>query len=298
MRFDLIDLQLFADIVDAGSITKGAARAHIALASASARVHGMENKLGVALLIRGRRGVEPTAAGQSLVHHARVVLQQIARMHDELGDYAHNAKGHIRLLCNTSAMSEFLPKVLSAFMAAHPNIDIDLEERLSYDIVQAVTKGVADIGIVADSVESGGLVLFPFCRDRLVLVTARNHPLTTGRQRHPIDFADCLDHDFIGLAGDSALQQYLSAHATRAGRPFRYRVRMRSFDAICRMVEAGAGIAIVPETAARRSQGAMQLQSRSLSNDWADRTLNICVRKLDELPSHTRQLISDIRATA
>ena len=298
MRFDLTDLQLFADIVETGSITRGAARAHIALASASARVHGMEDQLCAALLTRGRRGVEPTAAGQSLVHHARVVLQQIARMHDELGDYTHGAKGHIRLLCNTSAMTEFLPEALSAFMAAHPNIDIDLEERLSYDIVQAVTKGVADIGIIADSVASGGLALFPFRRDRLVLVTAHAHPLTTGLQRRPVDFADCLDHDFIGLAGDSALQQYLSAHAAQAGKPFRYRVRMRSFDAICRMVEAGAGIAIVPETAARRCQRSMHLQRRSLSNSWADRTLNICVRTLDELPSYTRQLIDEIREGA
>jgi DNA-binding transcriptional LysR family regulator len=296
MRFDLTDLQLFAHIVETGSITKGADRAHMALASASARVGGMEDNLGVTLLLRGRRGVEPTAAGQTLVHHARVILQQIAQMHDELGAYAHGLKGHIRLLCNTAAMSEFLPEALSAFMAAHPNIDIDLEERLSYDIVQAIVKGVADIGIVADTVDTSGLEAFPFRLDRLVLVTTRGHPLMAQQLQKKIDFEQALDYDFIGLAGESAMQQYLSAQAARAGKPFRYRVRLRSFEAICRMVETGVGIAIVPETAAKRCQRSMRIQRMRLSNAWATRTLNICVRHLDELPSYTRQLIDEIRA--
>jgi DNA-binding transcriptional LysR family regulator len=305
VRFDLTDLQLFAHIAEAGSITQGAGRAHIALASASARVCGMEDSLGVALLVRGRRGVELTAAGRTLAHHAHTVLQQVARMHDELGAYTHGLKGHVRLLCNTAAMSEFLPEALRAFMAAHPNIDIDLEERLSYDIVQAVAKGAADVGIVTDSADTSGLETFPFRPDRLVLVTARGHPLTAlrpedeqaaGRSRRSVDFAQALDYDFVGLAGDSALQQYLAGHAARAGKPFRYRVRLRSFEAVCRMVETGVGVAIVPETAARRCQRSMRIQRLRLSNAWATRALAICVRRLDELPSYTRQLIDAIRA--
>jgi DNA-binding transcriptional LysR family regulator len=294
MRFDLTDLQLFAHIAETGSITKGADRAHIALASASARVGGMEDSLGVPLLLRGRRGVEPTAAGQALLHHARVILQQIAQMRDELGDYAHGLKGHIRLLCNTTAMTEFLPEALSAFITAHPNIDVDLEERLSYDIVQAIVKGIADIGIVADTVDTAGLEIFPFRPDRLVLVTARDHALMAAAGK--IDFAQALAYDFVGLAGNSAMQQYLNTHATRAGKPFRYRVRLRSFEAICRMVETGVGIAIVPETAARRCQRSMRIQRKRLSDAWATRTLNICVRRWDELPSYTKQLIEEIRA--
>jgi DNA-binding transcriptional LysR family regulator len=302
MRFDLPDLQLFVHIADAGSITKGADRAHIALASASARVGGMEDRLGTALLVRGRRGIELTAAGRTLVHHARVVLQQVARMHDELGDYAHGLKGHIRLLCNTAAMSEFLPEALGVFMAAHPNIDIDLEERLSYDIVQAIANGVADVGIVADSVDTSGLETFPFRSDRMVLVTSRDHPLAAARAGErksaagAIDFAQVLDDEFVGLAGESALQQYLAEHAARAGKPFRYRVRLRSFDAVCRMVESGVGVAIVPETAARRCQRSMRIHRMRLSNAWATRELLICVWRLNELPSYTRQLIDEIRS--
>ncbi|HEY9573756.1 MAG TPA: LysR family transcriptional regulator, partial [Pusillimonas sp.] len=84
MRFDLTDLRLFMNIHDTGTITKGAQRSHITLASASERVKGMEESLGVALLIRDRRGVQPTSAGRALLHHARAVLQQMDRMHGEL----------------------------------------------------------------------------------------------------------------------------------------------------------------------------------------------------------------------
>lgn len=128
MRFDLTDLRLFLHTAESGSITAGAERAHLTLASASARIRGMEAALGVPLLTRNRRGVETTAAGRTLVHHARVVLQQMERMRGELGEYARGLKGHVRLLSNTAAMTEFLPETLSAFLAQHPEVDIDLEE--------------------------------------------------------------------------------------------------------------------------------------------------------------------------
>lgn len=303
MHFDLTDLQLFANIVDAGSITGGAGRTCIALASASARIRGMEHSLGVPLLVRARRGVTMTAAGRTLMYHAQVILQQNARMRDELGAYAHGMRGHIRLLCNTAALTEFLPAALSAYMAAHAGVDVDLEERPSHDIVQAIVKGMADVGIVADSVDTSGLEIYPFRKDRMVLVLAQGHPLTvspdkTAPTRQVIDFAEALDYDFIGLSGDSALQKYLSLHAARAGKSFRYRVRLRSFEAICRMVESGVGVGIVPLTAARRCARSMRIVRIDLSNTWAARTLNICVRSYTELPSYTRQLIDSMRAPA
>ncbi|OWW23080.1 LysR family transcriptional regulator [Noviherbaspirillum denitrificans] len=292
MRFDLADMQLFVHIVETGSITAGAERAHIALASASARVKGMEEVLGMPLLVRGRRGVHPTPVGQSLVHHARLVLQQMERMRGELTEYTQGMKGHIRLLANTAAISEFLPQALAAFMNRHPNVDIDLEERLSYDIVRAVAEGLADVGIVTDSVDLSGLETFAFRVDRLIVVTAANG----AEPEQEVGFSKLLDSDFIGLAGDSALQRYLSLHAARAGKQLKVRVRLRSFDAICRMVESGVGISVIPEAAARRCQQTMGIRCMRLSDPWALRNLTICTRRFDELPSYTRKLIEEIRA--
>ena len=294
MRFDLTDLRLFLHVAEAGSLTHGADRANMALASASARVRGMEEALGVPLLERGRRGVRPTPAGRALVHHARLVLRQLERMRGELGDYARGLKGHVRLLCNTAALTEVLPEALAAYLAANPNVDIDLEERPSHAIVEAVAGGLVDLGIVADSTDLAGLETFPFRVDRLVLVVPRGHPLA-GRRR--LAFGEVVDREFVGLSPGSALQEHLSRHAARAGHALKLRVRLRGFEAVCRMVEQGVGLAVVPESAARRCRRSMAIRTVRLTDAWAHRNLTICVRQLDALPAHARRLIEHLRAT-
>ncbi|OYO32117.1 LysR substrate-binding domain-containing protein [Janthinobacterium sp. PC23-8] len=297
MRFDLVDLQLFVHVLEEGSLTAGAARSHLALASASARVRGMEDALGMPLLLRGRRGVTVTPAGQTLLHHARLVLLQMDKLRGELGEFARGLKGQLRLLCNTSALSEFLPEALATFLERHPNLTIDLEERLSYDIVKGVSEGLADMGIVSDSVDLRGLQTFLFRPDRLVAIAAfegRHHCAIGDAQA--VDFASLLDHDFIGLADDSALQQYLGLQAARLGRPLTVRVRLRSFDAVCRMVASGAGVAVVPQSAARRCQQTMALRCLELSDAWSVRNLTICVRQFSELSSYARQLVEHLQA--
>jgi molybdate transport repressor ModE-like protein len=190
MRFDLVDLRLFLHVAETGSITHGAERARLALASASARIRGMEEMLGLPLLERQRRGVLLTPAGHALVHHARAVVQQLERMRGELGDYARGLKAHIRVQSNTAALSEFLPEVLGRFLTAHPNVDVDLEERLSYQIVEAVAEGVADVGIVADTVDLARLETFPFREDRLVLVAPKAHKFARRREMALVEALD------------------------------------------------------------------------------------------------------------
>ncbi|WP_342241060.1 LysR substrate-binding domain-containing protein [Inquilinus sp. OTU3971] len=293
MRFDLTDLRLFLHVAEAGSITAGAERAALALASASARIRGMEAAAGTALLQRGRRGVAPTPAGEAVLHHARLVLQQMERMRGELGDYARGLKGHVRILGNTAAVTEFLPEPLAEWLAAHPRIDIDLEERPSHVIVEAVAAGLADLGIVADMAGGGAAELerIPFRIDRLVLAVPRGHPLAARRR---IAFAEVLDEDFVGLSPGSALQDHLARHAARAGRPLTLRVRLGGFDSVCRMVEQGVGLAVVPETAARRCRRSMAIRTVPLSDPWALRRLSICVRSLDALPAHARRLVEHL----
>src|SRR5256885_9983235 len=177
VRFDLSDLSLFRDIVEAGSITGGAERANLALAAASTRIRNMEDTLGAALLVRGRRGTTPTQAGRTLLQHARASLRQAERLREDLGAYAGGLAGQIKVLSNTNALTEFLPEALSSFLAAHPQVSVDLEERLSDEIVGLIAEGVADIGIVAGTVDVSTLETYSFRKDRFVLVVARDHPL-------------------------------------------------------------------------------------------------------------------------
>jgi DNA-binding transcriptional LysR family regulator len=293
VKFDWTDLRLFLHVVEAGSITAGAVRAHLSLAAASERIRGMEDALGLALLVRSYRGVRPSAAGDTVVHHARLVFQQLARMEAELGDHAGGSKGTVRLLCNTAALSEYLPDALARFMARHAGVDIDIEERTSADVVKGVRDGSADIGIAADTVDFSSLVTFPFCTDRLVAVAAPRQLPGAGAT---VAFADLLALQHIALAGDSALSRYLAQQAASAGRMLHTRARVRSFDAICRMVETGIGIGIVPEAAALRCAASMTIVAVPLSDAWALRQLALCVRDVDRLPQPARQLIDVLKA--
>jgi DNA-binding transcriptional LysR family regulator len=288
MRFDLSDLRLFLHVVEAGSITHGAARAHLVIAAASTRIRNMETALGTPLLHRKRQGVQPTPAGRTLAHHARVLLQQAERMHGELAQYAEGVKGQVRLMSNTNALTEFLPESLSDFLASHPQVNIDLEERLSDEIVAAVAEGTADIGIVAGTVEVAGLETLPFRTDRFVLVVAAQHHLATIER---IAFAEVLNCDFVGLDRASALQRFLSDKAERIGHRLKLRVQLRSFDAVCRLVECNVGIGIVPATTAERHAKAMSIHKIELSDDWAVRKLTICVRREADLPIYARELV-------
>ena len=281
MRFDLSDLRLFLNVVEAGSITHGAERMHLAIAAASTRIRNMEAALGTPLLHRERQGVQPTPAGRTLVHHARILLQQAERMHGDLAQYAEGIKGQVRLLSNTNALTEFLPEPLSDFLATHPQVNIDLEERLSDEIVAAVADGTADIGIVAATVEVAGLETLPFRTDRFVLVVAPKHPLATVEH---IPFAEVLDFDFVGLDRTSALQRFLSEKAERIGRRLKLRVQLRSFDAVCRFVECNVGIGIVPATTAERHAKTMSIRRIELADSWALRNLTICIRRRGRSP--------------
>lgn len=293
MRFDLVDLKLFCDVVEAGTITRGAERSALALAAASTRLRAMEDVVGAPLLTRSRQGVSLTAAGATLLKHARLILGQSARLREELGVYAGGAAGHVRLLANTNASTEFLPEALSAFLAAHPQVTVDLEERLSDEIVALIAEGVGDIGIVAGTVDMGRLQTFPFRSDRFVVVTAAGHALA---DRDKVAFADVLGFDFVGLDRTSALQRFLTAKATPLGQALRLRVQLRSFDAVCRLVAAGVGIGVVPLTTARRAALTLPIAIIDLDDDWAIRELTICVRDLDAAAPYARELVNALRA--
>ncbi|HMA50171.1 MAG TPA: LysR family transcriptional regulator [Magnetospirillaceae bacterium] len=287
MRFDLTDLRLFLQVVDSGSITHGAEKANMALPSASARLRGMEEMIGLPLLDRGRRGVEPTAAGLTLLHHARLVLRQIEAMHGELGEFSAAMRSQVTLLANTAAMTEFLPARLAPYLAAHPGLDIDLKERRSAEIVKAMLAGAADLGIILDSVDYTPLQTRPFAPENLVLVVPKEDPLAARRK---LAFTEVAGRDFVGLGPGNPMQDYISLHAQRAGAPLAFRVHLSNFDGLCRLVEAGVGLAVMPERTARTCRRSMKIAIVRLTDDWARRQLLLCCRDFDALPSHARGL--------
>jgi DNA-binding transcriptional LysR family regulator len=292
MRFDLVDLQLFIAVADARSITQGASRAHLALASASERIKGLEAAFGIALLKRGRRGVELTAAGESLLDHARIVIHNVEAMRGDLSAFASGVRASVLLLANTSGLSEHLPRALAAFLREHPDINVDVEERESADIAAAIATGAADLGFAAEHALPDSVERFLFSQDRLMLVASKRSDLAGRRQ---IDFVEVTGRDFVGLTASTALQVHISKHAARLGARLRFRARMRDFDAICQMVAADVGVAVVPETAAKRCARSMPIMMIRIRDSWANRKLTICARSFKALPRPAKLLAEFLR---
>jgi DNA-binding transcriptional LysR family regulator len=295
MRFDLVDLQLFIAVAETRSITNGAERVHLALASASERIKGLEAALGVSLLVRGRRGVELTAAGESLLDHARIVIHNVEALRGDLAEFAKGMKATVRLLANTSGISEYLPKALAAFLGQHPHISIDVEERESGEIAHAIVTGAAELGLAAEHALPVTIERIPFSEDRLVLVAPREGELTGRRQ---IDFREVVERDFVGLITSSALHAHVTGHAARLGARLRFRARMNNFDAIGQMVAAGIGVAVMPEVAARRCARSMKIDVVRIRDSWANRRLAICARSFKSLPKPAQQLAEHLRKMA
>ena len=295
MRFDLTDLRLFVQVHAAGTITGGAALSHMTLASASERIRAMEDSLGAPLLLRVPRGVQPTPAGRSLLQHARQVLQQIDRLQAELGDYGAGLKGQVRLLCNTSALSEHLPRVLSGFLVAQPGISLDLEERPSEEIAHALREGLCDIGLASDAADLAGLRVHALWPDPLVLVVPRGHAWAG---RDGVALAEVADAPLVGLAEHSAFHAHLAQHARRIGRRLVYRVRLRSFESVCRLVGEGIGVGIVPRSVAQRCARQAGVQRVPLAEPWAARQLVLCLREDEALSPAAQLFVQHLLATA
>lgn len=292
MHFDLIDLRLFQHTLECGNITAGAHRSHLSLPAASARIRAMEASLGTPLLERNRRGVQATSAGQALLQHARLIGQQVERLQFDLGQYAQGLQGQIRLLCNTAALSEYLPELLAGFLADYPAITLDVQEMPSLRIVSAITQGAAEIGIISTAATSEHLQTQPFRDDPLVLIMPPGHPLAA---QSGLRFADTLEHGFVGLSSDSALALHLEEQALHLGRRMQVRVRAESFDGVIRMVAHGAGLGVVPLAAVRRWQGVLALHSMHLKEPWAQRQLLLCSRDFTRLPGHGQALVRYLR---
>ena len=292
MHFDLVDLQLFVAVADSGSITHGATRAHLALASASARIKGLEAGLGVSLVRRRRRGVELTAAGESLRDHARLIMQNVAMMQGDIAAFATGVKASVHLLANTSGLSEHLPRALAVFLRENPELSLDVEERESTDIVGAIASGAADLGFAAEHALPEHFERFAFGEDRLMLVAPRRGEFSGRRQ---IDFVEVGNRDFVGLANTTALAVHIAKHAARLGVRLHVRARLRDFDAICRLVAAGVGVAVMPEAAARRCAQSMPLAVLAIRDSWANRQLVICARSFKSLPKPAKLLAEHLR---
>ncbi|MES2999946.1 MAG: LysR family transcriptional regulator [Pseudomonadota bacterium] len=296
-RIDLTSLQLFVAVCELGSIGKAAEREFIAASAVSKRLSDLEATLDTPLLYRHTRGVDLTPAGESLLHHARSVLFSLEKMQGELSEYSDGVRGHVRVHASISATVQFLPEDLGQFIASHPEVKIDLEEHLSTEVVRAVQEGAADLGICNSAVLSAGhgLQTQPYREDQLVLIVPRRHVLA---RRKSVGFEETLDFDHVGLHSNSSIYIAMRDAAAFAGRTIRLRIHVTGLDAMCRMIDNGLGVGVMPLRAFELMHGVGDLESVKLTNAWATRSIDLVARDFSTLPVTGRLLVEHLTSHA
>jgi DNA-binding transcriptional LysR family regulator len=294
-RLDLTSLQLFVAVCESGSIGKAAEREFIAASAVSKRLSDLEAALDTPLLYRHARGVNLTPAGETLLHHARSVLFSLDKMQGELSEYADGVRGHVRMHANISAIVQFLPEDLASFLARHEQVRVDLEERLSTDILRTVQEGDADLGVCTSPTPVSDLQTRLYRRDRLVLVVPRGHALAL---QTAVPFESTLSFDHVGLHSNSAIYLATSRAAAAAGKPLRLRIQVTGLDAMCRMIHNGLGIGLLPDRAFDMLRHMGDLQAVTLTDDWAARDIQLVARDFDALPVTARLLADHLCANA
>lgn len=280
MRLDLFDLQLFLNIVETGSLTRGAEYSSISLQAASERIKKLEQHYQVNLFIRHSGGVKLTFAGQVFAEHAQAILQQGQQLSRAMAVFSEGQHSNISLWCNSSAQSEYLPLLLPKYLVNNPNIQIDLKEAESNDIIAALTNGTAKLGLISSFFAAPQLQTLEFSDDPLVLICPEQHDLSTGKA---LKLGDCLNYPFVGLMQYHSLQQSIETQARLLHCEIQYRLRLPNFAAIAQVVANGVGIAIMPQRAAQRLAKLYAFKQIQLTGDWANRKLLLAAKNFNEL---------------
>lgn len=274
-RFDFVSIRLAVECVRTGNLTEAARECHLVLPAASRRLRDLEKALGAQLFERHSRGLTPTALGHAFMKRGMAVLQELDNLVVELADARQGVVRHLHMCACTAAITQFLPPLLAEYADLRPEVQVDLEEQVSARVVSTVREGRADLGVFVAGPDVQGLAVCDFRGDELVLILPAGHRLAG---RTPIPFESTLDEHWISLNAGAAVLQAQQLAAMAAGRPFKLRMQVRSFDAVGHMVASGLGIAALPKGAARPIVRAMKLQWRPLADAWAKRQLQVCMR--------------------
>ena len=295
MKLDPVSLRLFVAVMEENTIAGAAAREHIAPSAASRRLSELEAALRVELFTRSNKGVEPSAAAFALLHLARGVLNDMDGIATQMRDYTTGTRGHVRVVANISAITQFLPGELQRFLAQHPQVDVRLQEQISTAIAHSVAENAADIGILNDGIYGERLTLLPYRTDELVLVVPTGHPLA---RRKAVRLTDALAFDFVGMHPGSAINNQLTRAAAEAQLPLKLRIQVTGYDALCLMVAAGLGVGVMPRGSAALYSGSLAVRTVTLAEPWAQRRLVLCVRSYESLSSVSRLLVDHLRTSA
>lgn len=292
---DLTTLRLFVAVCELRSISAVAQREAMVGSAISKRLMQLEQRVGTSLLVRKRRGVVPTAAGETLLEHAHALLARSALIARDMAAYAQGTRGHVRLLVTASVMAESLADDVAAFLQAPGNhqIQVSLEERVSPEVVRGVHEGSASVGICWDAADLSGLQTQAYRGDHLGICAHASHPVA---QHSQVYFADVLDYEYVSMPALSAVQQLLTRAAAVQGKTLNHRMQVSHFEAALRVVRANLAISVMPAEVAEPFAQTYGLRVVPLADAWARRRFAICYRAQESLSPAAQLLVQHLHA--
>lgn len=293
----LASLRLLTVVCEMGSLSRAAEQEHLTASAVSKRIAQLESAVGAPLLLRGRHGAQPTLAGRALLEHARSILFTLSRIESDMLAFDQGAREHVRLVASASAIAQSLLDDISTFLGEPGNQDIkiDIEEKRSDDIVQALLAGTASVGVRWNRGDLGTLEHRPYRGDTLALVVPPEHPLA---RRKSLRFVDSLGYQHVGLEPHSAVQVMLQKAAARAGKPLMFRAIVSNFDAAFRVVAARLAISVVPTNVSFPYAEVLGLKLIPLSDNWARRQFAVCFRRFELLEPAALRLVGHLAKQA
>ena len=276
MHFDFVTLRAFLMVADAENLRAASEQLKLSISAVSRRISDLEADLGQQLFVRHSRGLEITEAGRLLVSRARDTFRTLRAIEDEMQRLATGARGKVSICANGSALVNGLAKHIQSFLSQNDDIDIDLLELLTPEILIQVQRGTADIGFVSNTLRiPEGLRTLPYLHDRLVLVVPNAHPL---EGRGSASFEDFLDWEMIGVQNASSLTRLVRKVVGAASPRFAYSYMASTNEVARTMVANNLGIAILPEKFVSPYLDLLPISMVPISGDWAARDISMVVR--------------------
>lgn len=245
---NLEQLKSFAEVAATGHFTKAAAALHLAQPSLSRQISTLEKELGAELFHRAHGHITLTDAGQTLLPTARRMLADAEAVRRDMDELAGLRRGRVRLGATPTLCVSLVAEAISRFHTAHPGIELELVEKGSRELIEALAGGELDLALITRTFELAPqmprLSLRSVLAEDLVVIAAADGDLLRGRAQ--ITLAEVADLPQVLFHHGYDLREATSAAYESAGLVPRVVVEGAEMDAVLRFVERGLGVAIVP----------------------------------------------------
>lgn len=246
---NLRQLDYFVHVAEVGSFSRAAALLSVAQSALSHKVRQLEVELKQPLLHRNGRGVTPTDAGKRLLAHARDILMQVSRTVEELAELRGAPSGHVTVaLPPTIAMLITVPLV-KQFEAAFPKATLGVREGLSVSVLEWLSTGRADIGLVFNPAPAPEFEIIPWLEEPMFLVGPRQTRAAEGRRSVPL--AEIARRPLILASRPNAHRMLIDTELSHLGLKPTIALEIDGVASILKLVQDGHGYTVLPRTSLR-----------------------------------------------